>query len=79
MKKAKKNLDDYLLEAYKKSGFSRRGFLRRLGMQITGLGAIMAVFAEKAKSCGCAGCDLTCNSGCDLSCDASFNECQEKK
>jgi len=74
MKKDKKNNQDFLLDAYKHSGLSRRRFLSRIGMQITGAGLLISAFANKAKACGCSSCNSGCNQGCN-SCD--INVCDE--
>jgi hypothetical protein len=72
MKKRKKNLADYLLETYQKTGLSRRRFLRRLGLQLTGAAAIIAIIAKKAKSCGCGSCNGACNAVCNAGCDVDI-------
>jgi hypothetical protein len=70
MKKNGKNINDFLLEAYQKTGLSRRRFLRRISLQITGAGALLAALAGKAKSCSpCTGCNTGCNTGCDVGCE----------
>jgi len=70
-KKKKKTVEECLLETYKKTGLSRRRFLRRVALQITGASAILGAMAKKAKSCNCGGCNSGCNSGCNVSCDVN--------
>jgi hypothetical protein len=67
-----KILVDYLLEAYQKTGLTRRRFLRRLGLQITGVGALVAALSKTAKGC-CGSCNAGCNA-CN-SCNAFCNSC----
>jgi hypothetical protein len=77
--KPDKTFADYLLDAYQQSGLSRRRFLRRIGLKITGAGVLFAALAQKAKGCPCTPCNTACNVGCNVSCDIDIcetvNEC----
>jgi hypothetical protein len=68
-----KTVADYLLEVYQKSGLSRRRFLRRMGLKITGAGVLFAALTGKAKGCPCGSCNV-CNScnGCNATCDVDI-------
>ncbi|MBN2020675.1 MAG: hypothetical protein JW749_10685 [Sedimentisphaerales bacterium] len=73
MSRRNKSIAECLLESYKATGLSRRRFLRRLGMQITGVGAILAAFSREVEACPCRPCN-TCNAcnGCNASCDTDI-------
>jgi hypothetical protein len=73
--KKDKTFADYILETYQKTGLSRRRFFRRIGLQITGVGALLATLARPAKGCPCTGCNSACNTGCNATCD--INICEE--
>ncbi|MGA2092718.1 MAG: hypothetical protein ABSH16_04835 [Sedimentisphaerales bacterium] len=85
--KQDKTSADYLLDAYQNSGLSRRRFLRRIGLKITGAGVLFTALAQKAKSCPCTPCNTACDVGCNVSCDlhicdsgdtcVSINVCRE--
>jgi len=77
MKTTQKNFENRILGIYNKSGLSRRRFMSRMGMKLTGIGALMATLTNKAEGCGCGSCNAGCLAGCDGACNV--NVCEEEE